>query len=246
MFEHEAGYSSNAEFWVTIIREGLDRYRTELTDERVVRATRPGPGVAVLDAGCGEGYLSREFARQGATAVGVDTCPEFIDAARSVATDEHLAADYHLASVSDLPLPSSSFDVVACNHLLTDLESITGPLAEFRRVLKPGGRLVALMLHPAFYIERGERAGPRALTAEEYFAPRIIEQPFNVAGITSPAPTRQYLRPMEHYTTALTDGGFAITSMTEPHPTAEQAGDPWWRENFRRPLFLLIEATKQA
>src|SRR5690625_2855744 len=150
--KHEAGYSNNAEFWITIIREGLDRYRTELTDEQVIRATRAGHGHRILDAGCGEGYLSREFARKGAISVGVDTCEEFIDAARSAAVAEQLAAEYYLASVSDLPVPASSFDVAVCNHLLTDLEAITEPLAEFHRALKPGGRLVILMLHPAFYI----------------------------------------------------------------------------------------------
>lgn len=240
------GYAVNADFWVKIIRDGLDPYRTELTDERMIAATHPCRGQRILDAGCGEGYLSRAFARREATVVGIDACAEFIDAAVTEAEAQGLNIDHHVASAADLPLDDSLIDVVVCNHLLTDLEDLDGPLDEFGRVLKPGGRIVILMLHPCFYVARAERSeNSRSFTAEEYFSRRTLDQAFNVAGLSSPATVRQWFRPLEDYTNALTQAAFAITGLSEPHPSAELASsNQWWQDNFPRPLFLLIEATK--
>jgi hypothetical protein len=55
------------------------------------------------------------------------------------------------------------------------------------------------------------------------------------------------LRPLEFYTGVLQQSGFAITSLAEPHPTAEMMkADEWWRTTFTRPLFMLLTAQKTA
>lgn len=55
-------YASNADFWVRIIREQLDRYRTDLTDAAVLAALGDVAGRRVLDGGCGEGYMQCHLA----------------------------------------------------------------------------------------------------------------------------------------------------------------------------------------
>ena len=59
-------WNVNASFWVQIIRQNRDKYRTELTDPAMLAAIGSPSGLAVLDAGCGEGYLSRRLASDGA------------------------------------------------------------------------------------------------------------------------------------------------------------------------------------
>ncbi|WP_228791313.1 hypothetical protein [Nocardia puris] len=49
---------------------------------------------------------------------------------------------------------------------------------------------------------------------------------------------------LEDHVRMLTDAGFAVTGLREPRPTAEQRRDPWWRENFPRPLFLLLDCVR--
>src|SRR6266702_5618814 len=66
-------WDANASFWVQIIREHRDKYRNELTDPAMLKAIGEPAGLAVLDAGCGEGYLSRILAKKGATVTGVDS-----------------------------------------------------------------------------------------------------------------------------------------------------------------------------
>lgn len=103
-----------------------------------------------------------------------------------------------------------------------------------------------LMLHPCFYGAHRDRGLPRTYPSpEEYFRVRTVEQEFKVAGITSPAKVRMWFRPLKDYVSQLCKAGFYITSLTEPHPSAEQlAADSWWRENMVRPLFMLIVAEK--
>jgi SAM-dependent methyltransferase len=235
-----SSYSVNATYWTRIIRQGLDRYRTELTNSAVLASAGDAQGRVVLDAGCGEGYLSRMLAGRGADlVVGVDLCPELVDAAREQAIQEGIRARYEVADVAALPFDEAAFDLVIANHVLNDLEDPAPAVAEFARVLRPGGRTVALLLHPCFYGSRGIAVDQRA-----YWRPRRIEQHFDVAGEISPAPVVAWTRPLEAFAAAFMDAGLAITGITEPHPSDDQLTDPWWVENFTRPLFLLITATR--
>lgn len=237
-------WEDNAQFWVRIIREHRDRYRTELTNEAVLSLVGACDGLDVLDVGCGEGYMARELARRGARHVhGIDKSAALIAAAQSA---EVPATSFSEGDAADLPFAPASLDLVLANHVLNDLQDIRVPIAEVARVLRPGGRFIALMLHPCFYGYRAERTAiRRTLPVDEYFSQRAIEQTFEVDGITSPAPTVTWVRPLEAYTRAITDNGLYLTSMTEPHPSEEQlATSQWWRENFPRPIFLLIAAQK--
>lgn len=234
-------WEENAGFWSTIIRGGRDRYRTGLTDLAVLDAAGDCTGLRVLDAGCGEGYLTRALTSRGAHVAGIDKTLPLIEAAR----DADPAGTYLHGSVMDLPFPPDSFDLVVANHLLNDLPDVDRPVAEFARVLSPGGRLVILMLHPCFYGRDAERT-PLGVTpaAAGYFASRTVEQPFQVDGVTSPAAVTVWLRPLEDYTRALADNGLSITSLTEPHPSPALSADAWWRSNWRRPLLMLVVAAK--
>jgi len=239
-------WNENAAFWVQIIRERRDRYRTELTDKAVHEAIGSCDGLSVLDAGCGEGYMAREIARRGAKqVVGIDTSRPLIEAAQG-AISEHTGLSFKVGDVGRLPFPDEMFDVVLANHLMNDLADIVDPIREFARVLRPTGRLVILMLHPCFYGLRAERqAIRRHLDVDEYFSPRVIQQHFEVDGIVSPVTTTSWLRPLECYTRTLVAAGFQLADLREPHPSKEQlATSTWWRNNFPRPLFLLLTAVK--
>lgn len=244
----ESSYAENAHFWVTIIRDRLDRYRSELTDRAVLAAIGPATGVTILDAGCGEGYLSRSLAQDGADTIGIDACADLIKSAQEVATESGLAIDYHVGTVDNLPIRDGQCDVVVCNHLINDLKEISAPFREFARVTREGGRIVILMLHPCFYGAHAERSKNRTYpTPAEYFQLRTIEQQFEVAGVTSPAKVAMWFRPLEDYVSQLHESGFHITSLSEPHPSIDQlTTDSWWRDNFVRPLFMLIVAKKDS
>lgn len=130
--------------------EGYDYFKTgelSLTRSWEVEYLKVQPGMRVLDAGCGRGEILRICAEAGCQVAGLD----YAEAAVEI-TRETLAwvegADIRHGDVTDLPWPDASFDRVLLADVIEHLvvEQVDGALAEFLRVLKPGG---ILLVHTA-------------------------------------------------------------------------------------------------
>lgn len=94
----------------------------------------------VLDAGSGPGHWTDHLAAQGVDAEGVDQVPEFVASARAA----HPSVPYRLGSMDALPHDDGSLAGVLAWYSLIHHEpaEIGAPLAEFARVLRPGGGLL--------------------------------------------------------------------------------------------------------
>jgi len=94
----------------------------------------------VLDAACGEGYGSSLLGRVAREVTGVDVAPDVV----AHATSRYGAANVRFVagSCAALPLPDAAFDVVVSFETIEHLAAQAEMLAEFRRVLAPGGVLV--------------------------------------------------------------------------------------------------------
>jgi len=102
-------------------------------------------GTLWLDAGCGTGTLSRWLAERGCCVMGFDGAPEMVRAAvqHSIAHSRHgQLAFARVDSLACLPVPDVSVDGLLCSSVLEYVSSPAACLAEFARVLKPGGQLL--------------------------------------------------------------------------------------------------------
>lgn len=106
---------------------------------------QPLPANAVLlDAGCGQGksfrLLSNAFAPQ--TLLGMDADPHSLTVSRAEAEREGLAVELFSSDAAAIQLPDASVDVLFCHQTFHHLVEQEKALAEFWRVLKPGGWLL--------------------------------------------------------------------------------------------------------
>jgi ubiquinone/menaquinone biosynthesis C-methylase UbiE len=146
------------------------------------RLSELAAGDAVADIGCGPGTAARRAARTGAAVIGIDPAPVMLRFARFLTRRSIDAVRYAEGSAEALPLSDSSVTVawsIASVHHWNDLD--TG-LKESRRVLRPGGRLVA--------IERLSRPGAKGLASHGWtreqataFADRCLAHGFTDANV---------------------------------------------------------------
>lgn len=103
-------------------------------------------GETLLEAGCGSGALWRKNAGElpeRCRLVLSDLSPGMLATTRRALEGAPLTARYAVADVQALPFRTAAFDVVVANHMLYHAPDVDRALAELRRVLRPGGRLVA-------------------------------------------------------------------------------------------------------
>ena len=117
--------------------------------EQTIALAHLVPGKSVLEVGCGTGEIAlRAKARSGpsGSVAGIDPSPEMIAVARQKAARAKLDVDYRVATVEALPFADATFDVVLSSLMMHHLPEDLKPraLAEIRRVLKPGGRLLVV------------------------------------------------------------------------------------------------------
>jgi ubiquinone/menaquinone biosynthesis C-methylase UbiE len=101
-------------------------------------------GDTVADIGCGPGNAARHAASLGASVTGIDPAPVMLRLARLLTRRSAQAVRYVQGTAEALPLPDASVSAawsIACVHHWADLDA---GLDEARRVLQPGGRLVAI------------------------------------------------------------------------------------------------------
>jgi 2-polyprenyl-3-methyl-5-hydroxy-6-metoxy-1,4-benzoquinol methylase len=111
--------------------------------ERTIAALNAGPGDRILDAGCGTGQYALAFAEIGLDVTAVDLAPEMIARARKHGQERKLSVAWRIEQVADLSDPDASYDAVHARVVLQFVPNIPAALAELRRVLKPGGRMLA-------------------------------------------------------------------------------------------------------
>lgn len=190
-------------------------------------------GRHVLDAGCGPGILAERLAIRGATVTALDVSDEMV---RLAAARLGSRARVRRADLADrLPwLGPTSFDVVVASLVLHYLRDWSVPLAEFRRVLRPGGRLVVSTHHPFAYRELA--------TQPRYHAVELLEDEWVKGG--RPYAVHFYHRPLSLVLNAVIAAGFVLDEVAEPLP------DPSCADRFpeahallsTQPWFLFLAA----
>jgi len=133
--------------------ERLERQAHLIGHDRVTDHLDIAPGSAVLDAGCGTGWVTRLMAgvEPDAQVTGLDLTAHFIDHARQAAADAGLTnLDYRVGDICEMPFADARFDLVWSQLVLFFLPQPETAIAEFARVLKPGGTVKLIVTDGVF------------------------------------------------------------------------------------------------
>jgi SAM-dependent methyltransferase len=197
--------------------------------------------VAVLDAGCGAGHVSRLLCQRGASVVGIDVSARLIDFARS--QSEGLPIEYAARDLSR-PLPAKYrevFDLVVCNLAIDDVPDYTRFIANIGRSLRADGRAVLTMNNPYSAVIRSK--------VENYFDTEKKAVLYH--GMSSKGVKVYYFhRTLEEYMVAFQRSGFSLSRLSDMKPPVgfenEKLGID--KERYGRyyhfPFFILLEFTK--
>lgn len=111
--------------------------------EGLVRLAGAAPGERALDVACGPGLLTLALAARTGEAVGLDATPAFLRLAREEAARRGLGGvRFEEGDAEALPFPEACFDLATCRAAFHHFPRPERVLAEMRRVVRPGGRLV--------------------------------------------------------------------------------------------------------
>lgn len=235
------------------VGEGGSEYHREVAVPAVLRLLDLKPGERILDVGSGQGVLAPAVAHAGAEYVGVDASPRLIDLARR---QHGRMGRFHVADarrLSGLPdIAPASFDAAVFLLSLQDMDPLEPALAAAAATVKPGGRMVLLLTHPAFRVPRQSGWGwdeGRKLVyrrVDRYLTPLPV--PMKPLPGKDARTTRSFHRSISAYVNALADCGLCVDRMEEiPGHKIKSLGAGRKAEEMARqeiPLFLGLRGRK--
>ena len=150
---YDANYGNfQSELYAQIRREafgediGQSSWLTSDEQDRFLNSLNLSPGKTLLDVACGSGGPVLRIAdRTGCSVVGVDVHEQAVATGNDLAAQRNLTqrAKFQVAdATTSLPFPDASFDAITCIDAINHLPNRPAILADWARLLKPGGRLL--------------------------------------------------------------------------------------------------------
>lgn len=198
-------------------------------------------GRRVLDLGCGAGQLSFHLAEWGASEViAVDVSATMLELAR--AERSHSRIHYRQSAIEELQFEPHRFDLVVSSLAFHYVADYAGLIGNIRTWLAPGGTLVFSTEHPIYTARlpgEGWLADGSGWRIDDYFIEGEREETWFVSGV------RKYHRTVATLIDTLLRSGMRVERVIEPAPDEARLRDrPHEAEHLRRPMFILIRATR--
>lgn len=253
----QAAWDNNAAHWDDYMGAEGNDFVNVLIWPSVAPLLDVGPGMRVLDAACGNGMYARRLAQLGADVVAFDFAPNLIARAEAYPPPVQGAIDYRVLDATDedalRALGEGTFDAVSCQMALMDMPVIEPLMRAVSALLKPGGRFVFSLVHPAFnqtnatrFAEMVERNGDLVtvygMKISQYMTPYIA---WGAAIPGQPEPQPYFDRPLQATLGAGFAAGMMLDALAErafppDHPSGPKARPLGWGGNFSEIPLVLV------
>ena len=241
-------WGNEAEWYADHLEE-RDTYHAKVILPNVERIIASKKGMRVLEIGCGEGFIARALAREGASITACDISPELIEIGRQKGG----GIEYRVSKAEELSwVESHSFDVVLAVLTLQNMERIEDVFMGVAKALKNDGRFIFVLNHPAFRIPKAtswgfdEKGKVQYRRADAYLTPRRETIDMHPGKKGSKSVTYSFHRSLQDYMKALHNAEFAIIRLEEwiSHRKSEVGPRAKAEDTSRKefPLFLMVES----
>jgi len=244
--EHRTSWEKSADWYDRIIGERGSELYQAVVIPGALKLLDVKRGDRVLDLGCGQGVFCRAMAQKGADVTGVDASPTLIQKAKTYPSRppvRYLARD--AAHIGDL----GEFDALSAILCVQNMEKLDEVAAAAARALKPGGRMLWVMNHPAFRIPRQSSWGFEDERKLQYRRLDAYSSELSIPIVMHPGKhdsesTVSFHRSLSGLTKAGFASGLVLGGLEEWHSHKESQPGPRARaENRARkefPLFLAL------
>ena len=223
----------------TVVPTDVVTYGPAVGTEEDFRLLGDVKGKRVLELGCGRAQRSIAFARQGATAIGVDFSREMIDAAMRLCGREGVKVELRRSDLADLAfLRGDSVDLVFSVYALSYERDVERVFRQAHRVLRAGAPLVFSIVHPvAEVVGPADPDQPLGLT-RSYFDRSGVASDRDGESVTA------YHHTLSDLLVGLVRAGYRIDTVLEPEPLDARLQAPQ-QGPASLPRTLIVRARKE-
>ncbi len=232
-------WDANAEFWDTWLGAEGNRFHRMIVEPTVLGLLAPQVGERIVELGCGNGAFARRLSSLGADVLATDFSAGLLERARARGCPGPGAIAYAQADATSLEqvlaLGERSFDAAVCLMALMDMPEIAPAFVGMSRLLKPGGRCVFALQHPAF----NSNGAAKTVTFEDRDGELIERHSMQVwryrtawaeraIGIRGQAQAHYvFHRPLHVLLAAAFAAGFVLDGLEEPADPADPDPQRW-------------------
>jgi SAM-dependent methyltransferase len=216
-------------------------YGPEIPTEVGLRLLGDLKGKRVLELGCGGAQCSIAFAKQGATAIGVDFSAQQLAFARRLCEREDVRVELRQGDLADLAfLRADSIDLVFSSYAFGYVDDLNRVFRQVHRVLKIGAPLVFSLPHPASEIFDLDGQDPLAIR-RSYFDKSPVEQDLGGVVFTN------YRHTVGDIYMGLARSSYRVDLMLEPEPVPSGRRTQEWQDAYLYvPRTLIVRARKEG
>jgi len=198
-------------------------------------------GLAVVDVGCGPGYLISALARLSPRRLVASDISEEMVACAISNTPE---AEPMPLDIVNQNLPAKEFDLITCIMVVHSIDDLSNCIRNLASGLVPGGRLIIAIPHPCFHFKQAQinrwsnyydsHSADRSSERQPYFLNNRLKNRFGTPCVE----IEMIHRPISEYVGVLFQAELTLISLREPGPYDTK---PW----INKPAFLLLEGQKK-